>query len=386
MDTDPLPENTDPDPAPDPAGIGIYDRDRAGADLAADLWFLPSYDVGHDPGHDLGHDLAPLPHADRRPLIAPADWVAAQASLSVDLAQVTGLFGMLHERLRAGPEGWGHRLALLEAAELSWWAGDRIGAERLALWDALRLTGPQADSQSLLRAAWALRRLSGGPGPEPEAQTDTGTTRLADFFGRHGPEAAAPEGVEDLAALSASLSALHPVTRSAALFYGWRILAADPQGQSGATRDIEAAVLAARVGGETARNMVGAAMAGGPGALFLPLALSGFAPRRDGPVRDRLAVWLRGAAQATQAALLHLDRLAAWSVRAGAALADQQGRTPALLIKVLAAWPMVTAPVAEKLTGAGQATVQRNLARMQARGLIREVTGQGRYRVWTAKL
>lgn len=43
-------------------------------------------------------------------------------------------------------------------------------------------------------------------------------------------------------------------------------------------------------------------------------------------------------------------------------------------------------PMAAALTGASTASVQRNLTLMQGRGLLREVTGQGRYRVWTAIL
>lgn len=35
-------------------------------------------------------------------------------------------------------------------------------------------------------------------------------------------------------------------------------------------------------------------------------------------------------------------------------------------------------------TGASRAAVQRNLAWMEARGLIREVTGRGRFRMWRA--
>jgi Fe2+ or Zn2+ uptake regulation protein len=38
--------------------------------------------------------------------------------------------------------------------------------------------------------------------------------------------------------------------------------------------------------------------------------------------------------------------------------------------------------MAEALTGASRATVQRNLDWMQKRGLIREVTGQGMFRMW----
>jgi Fe2+ or Zn2+ uptake regulation protein len=37
------------------------------------------------------------------------------------------------------------------------------------------------------------------------------------------------------------------------------------------------------------------------------------------------------------------------------------------------------------LSHASRAAVQRNLAWMEAQGLIREMTGQGRFRMWSAK-
>jgi Fe2+ or Zn2+ uptake regulation protein len=42
--------------------------------------------------------------------------------------------------------------------------------------------------------------------------------------------------------------------------------------------------------------------------------------------------------------------------------------------------------MAEAMTGASRAAVQRNLAWMEASGLIREVTGQGRYRMWSLEI
>lgn len=35
-------------------------------------------------------------------------------------------------------------------------------------------------------------------------------------------------------------------------------------------------------------------------------------------------------------------------------------------------------------TGVSRAAAQRNFERLVERGLLREITGQGRYRVWTA--
>ena len=53
------------------------------------------------------------------------------------------------------------------------------------------------------------------------------------------------------------------------------------------------------------------------------------------------------------------------------------GRTRAARRRVLAAWPFVSAPMAEVLTGATCAAVQRNLAWMEAWSLVREATEQG---------
>lgn len=78
----------------------------------------------------------------------------------------------------------------------------------------------------------------------------------------------------------------------------------------------------------------------------------------------------------------HLDDIEAWSARAEAAMGPLSGRTPPALCAVLTEWPLVSAPMAEALTGASRAAVQRNLAWMEARGLVREMTGQGRYRMW----
>jgi len=78
----------------------------------------------------------------------------------------------------------------------------------------------------------------------------------------------------------------------------------------------------------------------------------------------------------------HLEDIEAWSARAEAEMSALSGRKPPALCAVLAEWPLVSAPMAEALTTASRAAVQRNLAWMEVRGLIREVPGQGRYRMW----
>lgn len=346
------------DDAPFDTPVGLYD-----VTAPVEPWFLAADETPPPEG-------PPLPRADRRVLMDPRDWARAQADLAGELASVALLFGALDQRLRMAPAGWRHRLALMEAAELSWWVGDRIGIDRLALWDAQRLAGVQDDSQALARLGWALRRLAGPP------DLQTSVSGLAAFLGRHGPVDAANDAVEDLTDLLVGVADLHPITRSAVAFHGWRML-----GDGGPVTEIEAGVLAARLAAAMGRGS-----GKGAAAVFMPIAISGFAAASGGPVPDRLALWLRGAERATLAALLHLERLTDWQATAEKTLADLQGRTPMQLVKVLAEWPTVTAPMAETTTQASRASVQRNLMLMQSRGLIREVTGQGRYRVWTAKI
>lgn len=82
---------------------------------------------------------------------------------------------------------------------------------------------------------------------------------------------------------------------------------------------------------------------------------------------------------------MSLDRLQRWHVRAEAETADLSGRTPRLLIAGLLRHPMAAVPQLVAETGASRPAVLRNLAILERRGLVREVTGQGRYRVWAVQ-
>ncbi len=331
-----------------------------------ELWFLPGPDLEED---DIPPGAPPLPRADRRPLVDLRAWRRAEAELAGALAHVALLFGELDARLRDAPAGLGQRLALREAADLSWWSGDGVPLDRLALWTSLRIGSTGDRAPSLARTGWAVRRLSAGAAP---------SAGLAAFLERPeaieaaGAEGAEPGAVLSLAELLGEAADLHPVTQAALLFQAWRRLGAMR------SRDIEAGVLAARHAARMSRRP-------GQGALFLPLALTGSgALRAQGPPASRLCTWLAGAEQATLAALMQIDRISAWRRRADAAVADLSGRTPARLLDVLEAWPLVSAPLAEQEAGASRAAVQRNLDRLSDRGLIRELTRQGRYRLWTA--
>lgn len=352
-----------PDPDDDEAFDGprsIYDVDPPEDE---DLWFLPPRDDAA-----AGDFLPPGPRPDRRLLFDPRDWRAAQSEVAQELAELALTFGALDERLRSGPAGWTHRLALMDVSDLGWWTGDRISVDRLALWTGLRIGATGDDVQALFRAGWAVRRLTSGAGPS-EGGWQHGLAAFLDRMAQGIDEV--PEAVADLAEVMENAADLHPVTQSAMAFHAWRALS------QAAGQDTEAAIIAARH----------AAGMGRGGALFMPLALSGpSALRGAGEPDEKLRAWVRGAGQAALAALLHLDRVSAWAARAREATEDLSGRTPPRLIEVLTAWPMVSAPLAEELTQASRAAVQRNLDKFTERGLIREITGQGRYRVWAAAL
>ncbi len=339
----------------------LADAETAEQASEDDLWFLPG-PMEEEPDY-----LPPRPRAEPHETAVLGDWLKAEAGNAARLAHVACRIGALDERLRRGPEGWRHRLGLIEAADLSWFVGDRIGPDRLALWISMRLSGVQDDTAAFARVGWAVRRLTGGPGPEAD---------LSAFLDRRDPENLADEA-EPFAAraggwldLMLGAADLHPITRACLGFHLWNLAGLGQQGDL-----MEAAVTAARI-----------AASEGKGAVFAPLAMSGAGGLRSGgPPNERLVRWLNGMETACLTAMRHLDDIESWSARAETEMTPLSGKTPQALRAVMTEWPLVSAPMAETLTGVSRTAVQRNLAWMEARGLIREVTGQGRFRMWRAK-
>ena len=325
-----------------------------------DLWFLPG------PLEEEPDNLPPGPRAEPPDTAVIDDWAKAERVHAARLARVAGRLGALDDRLLRGPEGWRHRLALVEAADLSWFAGDRVSSDRLALWVSMRLSGAQDDQNALSRIGWAVRRLSGGPGPQDD---------LAAFLDRRDPG-----NIEDSAErfevraggwldVMAAATDLHPITRACMGFHLWSLAGLGQHGDQ-----IEAAVTAVRI-----------AASDGSGAIFAPLAMGGAGGLRSGGTpAERLARWLSGMENAILTATRHMDDIETWLARAEATMAPLTGKTPRVLLSVLTEWPLVSAPMTEAMTGVSRAAVQRNLAWMEEKGLIREVTGQGRFRMWRA--
>ncbi|MGX9353662.1 hypothetical protein ACS3SW_00455 [Roseobacteraceae bacterium S113] len=327
-----------------------------------DLWFLPG------PLEEEPDDLPPGPRAEPPDTAVIEDWAKAEGVHAARLARVAGRLGALDDRLLRGPEGWRHRLALIEAADLSWLNGDRVGSDRLALWVSMRLSGAQDDPNALARVGWAVRRLTGVPGPMDD---------MSAFLDRRDPENIedSAERFEDRAGgwldVMTAAADLHPITRACMGFHLWSLSGLGQHGDQ-----IEAAVTASRI-----------AASDGSGAIFAPLAMGGAGGLRvSGLPPERLARWLDGMNSAILTAMRALDDIEAWTGRAENDMAQLSGRTPVALRKAFSQWPLISAPMAEAMTGASRAAVQRNLAWMEDKGLIREVTGLGRYRMWKTQV
>jgi len=341
----------DVDPENDIPNSGPYDGEAA----EDDLWFLPG------PSEDEPDLLAPLPRGEPGEHDQIEAWEQAQGAQALHLAQVAARFGALDQRLRLAPAGWRHRLALMEASNLSWLAGDRVSVDRLGLWQAMRISASGDDTQALQRAGWAFRHLSGGPGPEPD---------LAGFLNRCEVEGEDPLS-DRVAAWNAVMEAaanLHPIVRAGLAFHLWPLSGIGLEGDI-----LEGGVVALRI----------SASGGQGGTLFVPVLTGGSGRLRGGgEPADKLRHWLQASEQGILRAMRHLDQLEQWEITARDRIAGLSGRTPPRLIEVLLGWPLVTAPMAEELTGSSRATVQRNLSWFEAQGLVQELTGQGRFRMW----
>lgn len=351
----------------------------------ADLWFLPG------PMEDEPDYLPPGPAPEPKESDVVDAWRAAEAGQAAQLARVAARLGILDERLRRGPAGWRHRLALIEAADLSWLTQDRIGLDRLSLYMALRVSTVTDDAQALYRFGWTVRRLTGGPAPLAHR---SGVGDLEIFLDRRDrpgqgerlEDAKAPSRVVEMAerdafedraagwlAMMDQAEDLHPVARACMGFHLWHFAELSPVDDP-----LEAAVTASRVAiADFAQS--GSAL----GAIFAPIAMGGGGGfRAIGDPPARLARWLNAMESATFAALRRLEEIEAWAAAAERTMAPLSGKTPPMLRDLFTSWPLVSVQMAEKLTGAHRATVQRNIDWMEERGLIQEVTGQGRYRMW----
>lgn len=369
----------------DDEGVPLVDMEATETQDDADLWFLPG------PLEDEPDFLPPGPAPEAKESEIVDVWRAAEAGQAAQLGRVAARLGMLDERLRRGPAGWRQRLALMEASELSWLTQDRIGLDRLSLYMVLRVSTVTDDAQALYRIGWTVRRLAGGPAP---LALKSDLVDLETFLDRRSQpgqgerfeDAGTPSRIIEMAeremfenraagwlAMMDQAEDLHPVTRACMGFHLWHVAEL-----SQIDDPLEAAVTAARI---AVADLASARSA--PGAIFAPIAMGGGGGLRAiGEPAARLARWLNAMESGVIAALRRLEEIEAWAANAERQMTPLSGKTPPMLRDLFTSWPLVSVQMAERLTGAHRATVQRNIDWMEEKGLVREVTGQGRYRMW----
>lgn len=308
-----------------------------------------------------------------RDLLDPKLWHMAEAALAADLARTAQAVGRLDEAVHRTGAGAIQRLAYHEVEAMSraegvWLDRDRIGRSVLAA------SSDPERARALGRARWALRRLCAPPGA---------TRDLRRFLGLHGTGGANGQGVPELrpagvefeeaaavwqAALD-GLGSLHPFTAALFGLRAWRLA-----GLSAAGDVIEAATAAGRAAAVENRALP-----------FVPLAPGGLSWGRGGTVEEMLALWLAELRDGALWALGELERVAQWRQRALADVADLGGANPGRLISVLADRPYATAEDLAHAAGVSRDTAERLLPKLQARGLVREITGRGRFRLWAVQ-
>lgn len=316
----------------------------------------------------------PLPRAGAPDLLALAPWLAAQSGLALALADAALAVGRLDADLAGLPPerraGFQRRLALAEAEALLWLLGRPLARDEIGrdVMDARAAS----DLEAMRFARWAIRRLEG-----------QGGEGLRDFLGLHSQPPAGPvmprltgDGFDDAALVFAEAmgraQGLHPLARAPFALLAWRMTELSPPEEATA----EALVWMARD------------MARGCEALkFLPIAAETRRLRSDiGPPEARMRAHLAALTAGAGTARALLRRVSEWQGRALAAMRQVKGDSPARVIAVVAAQPLVSAPDVQKVTGLSRITAERMLNRLQEQEQIREITGTRRFRLWTARL
>lgn len=356
----------DPDPIPD-----------------EDLWFMPDPDIAPDP------DFASTP---AKPAVTPWPLAAQEASLDLNvwsraearsyraLVSTAEAVARFAERLRNFPEPVAERFAIASVSSVLRGEGLWLSPEQIALYQAFR-TGTDDSARDLARAAWAMRRLG------PDAQSVQPADDLRSFLGRSdvnspqtlpGDDRPVGADLDTLCddwsfALKAQEDRMHSLTRAAFGYALWRSRGITPWEDH-----LEPTLAAMRIGAHHQ-------------APFLPMAdghrldRHALQPGIDGAAA-RLDTFYAAARAGALAACMELDRLATWHTRAARATADLSGRTPPLLVAALLRNPVISADLVASQIGCSRPAARRNLNLFSDRGLIREVTGQTRYRFWKAAI
>lgn len=353
----------DPDKEENLTIPSIYDEEETEDD---DLWFMPAND------EDASQSHMPWPVAAREDSLAAEAWQQAEATgyrQLVDAVQAVTRYG---ERLRHASGGVNERIALMTVSAVLRAEGVWLGPDQIALYRAFRL-GSDDRARDLSRADWAVRRLIGGAAPQDGLREFLGLVSVSDPL----PGEDHPVGDElDLLGddwVRTILRNSNDLTKAAHGFAQWRSL-----GITSYELLLEPTIAALRLGA-------------GPHAPFLPMAEGQRFDRHSlesgaSGAGARLETFFAAVEAGALRAAMELDSLSAWQNRAEKATSDLSGRTPPLLISALVRYPVVSAELVSEAAECSKPAARRNLATFAERGLIRELTGQERYRFWAAQL
>lgn len=321
-------------------------------------------------------DLADCDAEERpAPILRAEDWLRAQNAHSGLLARASGAVGRLDATLAAmtqeARDGAIRRLALIEIESMLWAQGSPLRREEIGreLMDARAAT----DLDAMRLARWGLRRLE-GQGRLDDLRGFLGLHRqeaagLAESLAARPVGAAFDEGGAEYLDAHAGLDGIEPIARAPALLMAWRLA------------DLSAPECLTEPACWTGRDMA----AGCEALTFVPLGRAGRRVWIDGgPAEQRMGRHLEAVLQGTIEARRELKRISDWAERARRATDRIKGDNPGRVIAVLAAHPLMTTAMVETTTGISRDTAERLLARMQDMGLLREITGARRYRLWTA--
>ncbi|CUI95318.1 hypothetical protein [Cognatishimia activa] len=344
----------------------IYESDPTPEE---DLWFLPG------PPEDFAPGESPLIFAQRETSVAPKDWSAAERSSYRGLVSAAEALARFGARLEALPSDVVERIALQSVAAILRSEGVWLKPEQIALFRALRVSS-QEETRDLERASWAVRRLiamrKGSP-IEEGLRAFLGRQKVVERQALPNEDRALGEELdsvgEDWTKQIEAMGQLHPLTRAACGLFLWRRLQITAPDEA-----LEPMVAAALLGADAQ-------------APFLPVP-EGVAPlhmRASNP-EEALASFYQTVERGALAALLEVERLLAWRARAKELTDDLSGRTPRSLVETSLRFPVFSAELAARLAKCAPMSARRNLKLFEERGLLKEVTGQRRYRFWSAKL
>ncbi len=311
-----------------------------------------------------------------------ATWLAAARTPEVlqAVTEAAEALTRLEARLIYDPdvEGAAERMAQDEAGDAMWLTGDAGARDRLALYaQGVRAAVDERDQL----ANWALRRLLSPGDPSkmsvPDLRDFLGRARLGltdalveeshDLFPRPtGSEL--DDGLAQWREIANRLQDHHRLVRAAILYRTWRWL-----NLSGAEDAMTPMVVAARI-------------AGGTDLYFAPFAgaarrLRTFAVR--GTEADRLYAMIRAFAEGARQANLTLEQLAAWRLRA---MRNATTKAMKAIVEATARHPVASSKAIADATGMTPQAVNKAARTLHDDGLIREATGQSRFRLWQAAI